>query len=81
MTIPRCPRCNQRIIFKSADGKVRIRTRIIAFGPNGAEGVCKKCGSMVPLDIELGEALRTALAEPPPKLILRKTVDSPQGGS
>ena len=81
MSIPRCPTCNSRIIFKSVDGKVRIRTRILVFGEDGASGICKKCGGPVPLDLALGEALQKELAEPPPKLTVRKSVDSPQGGS
>lgn len=77
MRIPRCPNCNSRVIQKSADGKVRIRTTIVAFGPDGAEVNCKKCGTTVPLDLELGQDLRKALdSAGVPRLVVRKGVDS-----
>jgi len=72
--IPRCPNCNNRVIQKSRDGKVRIRTNIIAFDGEIAEIVCKKCGSPVVVDVQLGADLRKAL-QPDPRLIVRKVVD------
>ena len=77
MRLPRCPRCNSRIIQKSLDGKVRIRTNVLAFGEDGAEVVCKKCGHGVPLDLEMGAELRKALGESGPRLLVRKGVDTP----
>lgn len=68
--IPRCPKCNSRVIQKSGDGKVRIRTNIVAFGPGGAEVNCRKCGTAVLLDLELGQDLKKALAVP--RLLVRK---------
>lgn len=69
----RCPKCNNKIIHKSLDGKVKIRTSIVAFGPTGAEVVCQKCGTDVPVDMRLGEELSKALdaLPPPPRLIVR----------
>ena len=77
MRLPRCPSCNARVVQKSLDGKVRIRTNILAFGGDGAEVNCRRCGASVPLDLELGQELRKALADQSaPRLVLRKAVDS-----
>ena len=77
MSVPRCPNCNGRVIQKSADGKVRIRTNIVAFAEDGtAEINCKKCGTSVPLDIELGGTLRKALdSGHEQRLLVRKCID------
>ena len=69
----RCPRCNDRIVQKSMDGKVRIRTNILAFGPDGAEVNCRRCGESVPLDLVMGAEMRKALG---PILVVRKCIDS-----
>jgi DNA-directed RNA polymerase subunit RPC12/RpoP len=67
-----CPKCNARIIHKSLDGKVKIRTSIVAFGPGGTEVVCRKCGADVPIDVHLGDTLTKALdAVPGPRLVVR----------
>lgn len=78
MRVPRCPKCNARVIQKSLDdGKIRIRTNVVAFSADGAAVVCKRCGEDVPLDLELGAELRKALgAEPEPRLVVRKGVDT-----
>jgi DNA-directed RNA polymerase subunit RPC12/RpoP len=78
--IPRCPKCRSRIIQKSADGKLKIRTNIVVFGPQGAEVVCRKCGSDVPVDLHLGEPLRKALQESEPPLVVRKEIDTVDRG-
>lgn len=72
----RCPHCNAKVVQKSLDGKVRIRTNIVAFGSGGddAEVKCRKCGHSVPLDLQLGQELRKALVGP--RLVVRKEVDS-----
>jgi hypothetical protein len=70
----RCPKCRTGLVQKSADGKVKIRTNLIAFDAHGAEAVCKKCGADIPLDVRLGPELRKALDGP--RLIVRKVVDS-----
>lgn len=71
----RCPACHARVVQKSMDGKVRIRTNIVAFGDHGAEVNCRKCGTAVPLDLYLGDGLRKAL-EIGPRLLVRKDVDA-----
>ena len=70
--IPRCPRCHERVIKKSLDGKIRIRTTIVAFSKGRAEIVCRKCGAEIEVDLRLGPELRKALADPGPKLVVRK---------
>lgn len=68
----RCPRCNNKVVHKSADGKVRIRTSIVAFGGNGAEVICQRCGADVPVEVHLGEGLLKAL-EAVPCLVVPQT--------
>jgi hypothetical protein len=58
------------------DGKVKIRTNIVAFSEDGAEVVCRKCGTDIPIGLELGSELRKALDAPGPKLVVRKDVDT-----
>jgi len=73
--LPRCPRCRERVVQKSLDGKVRIRSNLIAFGAHGAEAICRKCGAAVPVDLEIGGGLKKALqAEGWPRLIVRRKV-------
>jgi hypothetical protein len=60
------------------DGKVRIRTNIVAFSDDGAEVVCRKCGTDIPISLELGSELRKALGTPGPRLVVRKDVDTPE---
>ncbi|MBT8428389.1 MAG: hypothetical protein KJN79_00610 [Gammaproteobacteria bacterium] len=70
-----CPKCRTAVIKKSGDGKVRIRTRIVAFDGATAEGVCTKCGTTIPLPLELAEPIRKALGRR--RLVIsRKKVDS-----
>jgi transcription elongation factor Elf1 len=72
MTGLNCPRCNARIVHKSMDGKVKIRTSIVAFGPGGTEVICRKCGADVPVDVRLGDGLAKALdALPAQRLVVR----------
>jgi hypothetical protein len=69
-----CPNCHNAVIKKSQDGKIRIRTRIVAFDGLAAEGVCTKCGTTIPLPLELAESIRKALVRR--RLVLRrKNVD------
>ncbi len=69
-----CPNCHTAVIKKSQDGKIRVRTRIVAFDGMVAEGVCTKCGTTIPLPLELAKAFRTALGRR--RLVIRKTVDN-----
>jgi hypothetical protein len=77
--LPRCPACNARVVQKSGDGRVRIRTSIVAFKPDGtAEVCCKSCGAAVPIDLQLGPELRKSLEANQPatsRLVVRKGVD------
>lgn len=69
-----CPKCRTVVIKKSQDGKIRVRTRIVAFDGLRAEGVCTKCGATIQLPLELAEGIRKALTRR--RLVLRrKTVD------
>ena len=72
MTLVRCPKCRERIIQKSMDGKLRIRTNIVVFGEDGATVVCKGCGTDIPVDLVPGEVLQKAFLAKGPKLVLRK---------
>lgn len=65
-----CPNCHTAVIKKSQDGKIRIRTRIVAFDGTVAEGVCTKCGTTIPLPLELADGIRKALGRR--RLILRR---------
>jgi hypothetical protein len=65
-------------VQKSGDGKLKVRTSMLAMGKSGVEVVCRKCGGDVPLPLEPGAELRKAMQEPAPrlKLVLRKVLDS-----
>ena len=71
MILPRCPRCNAKVMQKSQDGKLRVRTSCLVFDDSDVSAVCKKCGTEVPLDLSLGQSLRKAIT-PNPRLIVRK---------
>lgn len=71
MNPTKCPKCGTRVIAKSLDGKVRIRTNIVAFDQHGAEIVCKNCKTTMHVDLELGESLRKALEQNSPRLVVR----------
>jgi len=73
MNLPRCPCCNTRVVQKSMDGKVRIRTNCVVFSEDGTGAICKKCGAEVPLDMELGESLQRALTGTSPRLVVRNS--------
>jgi len=72
----KCPHCRNRLVQKSMDGMVRIRTQILVFDAQGAASVvCKSCRAEVPIDVTLGTELRksvTALA----LVVSRKAVDT-----
>jgi len=73
----RCPSCHTRIVRKSSDGKLKIRTSILAIGKSLAgislvEVVCKKCGTDVPIDLTMGIELEKALSEPIKRLVISK---------
>jgi len=74
----RCPNCRSRVVRKSRDGKLKVRTRIVAMKADVVEVVCQKCGADVPLDLVPGDELRKALAEPIRRLVLKssKPLDS-----
>lgn len=67
-----CPKCRNAVVKKSQDGRVRVRTRIVAFANGCAEGVCTKCGTTLSLPLELSEPLRKALQK---RLVVRKKID------
>jgi hypothetical protein len=70
-----CPNCHNAVIKKSQDGKIRVRTRIVAFEDGIAEGVCTKCGTTIPLPLELADGIRKALGRRRLILRRRKNVD------
>jgi len=70
----KCPQCRARVVQKSLDGLVRVRTQgVLVFGPEGAVAICKQCKAEVPLDLELGAGLRKSLDAPRavPRLVVR----------
>jgi hypothetical protein len=71
-----CPKCRNAVLKKSQDGKIRVRTRIVAFDGLRAEGVCTKCGTTIPLPLELTEPIRKALSHRRIVVKIRKTVDN-----
>lgn len=78
--LPRCS-CNQRLFYRSADGKVRLRSAVLVFKSEAAVAVCPRCKKEVPVDLELGDSLRKALGQPGRKLVvrdLRKSLDVPE---
>ncbi len=72
--VPRCPKCHQRILWKSVEGW-KVRTNIIVFKAEGAVIKCRKCKEEIPLDAYLGDGLRKALDQPARRLLVRKGVD------
>jgi hypothetical protein len=72
-----CPKCHTAVIKKSQDGKIRVRTRIVAFdGELRAEGVCTKCGATIPLPLELAKSFMALLGRRRLIIKSRKSVDS-----
>lgn len=60
----RCPQCRARLIQKSADGMVRVRTQVLVFDQAGAaSAICRECKCAVPVDVTLGSDLRKSLDE------------------
>lgn len=78
----RCPHCSARVVQKANDGKLKVRTSILAMGSEGVEVVCRRCGGDVPLPLEMGAELRKALESSPAqrgRLVLRrKILDEPE---
>lgn len=70
-----CPKCRTAVVKKSQDGKVRIRTRIVAFDGASAEGVCARCGADISLPLELSEGLRKAIFSFRRLVVVGKKVD------
>lgn len=69
----RCQSCKNRLIQKSTDGRVRLRTKIVVFDGGRAEAICQQCGSAVDIDIHLGANLQKAIdLSSGPRLILKK---------
>jgi len=65
-----CPTCRKKVLQKSDDGAVRIRTRILVFrSPVDAMVVCQHCGHEVPVDISLGKSTDADVRAP--KMVLR----------
>lgn len=61
----RCPHCGAHFSH-AVEGKVKLRVRLIAFGPDGRGEVhCSSCGRDVPLPVTLGESHRPKT--PPPR--------------
>jgi hypothetical protein len=78
MTVPRCPTCHQRLFQQCPDGKAKLRTNIVIFASDGQSAIvkCPGCKGDVPLDVQLGEALRAALGVQPKRLVVPKVLDS-----
>lgn len=38
-----CTKCGRKIIDKNENGTVKLRARILLFGPDGAKAVCPSC--------------------------------------
>ena len=77
-TFLRCPECGNRVIQKSDDGRLRVRTKILSFDQEGgAEVVCQKCGHDIPLGILPGDDLRKALDSP--RLVVPLDIPKPVG--
>lgn len=71
----RCPICGNRIIQKTDNGRLRIRTKIISFNNNGkAEIVCRKCGNDIEIDLQMGSDLKKIIKSP--RLILKNKKSS-----
>jgi len=80
MSLPRCPRCNGKIVHKSLDdGKIRIRTSCLVLSKAGTAAICKKCGAEVPVDIRIGDSISKAFSHTP-RLVVRKCIDSKNTG-
>lgn len=71
-----CPKCRAAVVKKSQDGKVRIRTRIVAFDGQQAEGVCTRCGADLVLPLELDEGMRKAIFARRRLVVAAKKVDT-----
>jgi len=71
----RCPKCSTLTVF-DAGGKLKVRTRMLVITKSTIDIVCRKCGSAVPLDLELGAELRKALDMPPTRLVIRKSAET-----
>lgn len=65
-----CPACKARVIQKGVDGKIKLRTSLLAIDPSTGQtkAVCKRCGEAVSVDIRAGEALIKAFSTPKLKL-------------
>lgn len=70
-----CPKCRTAVVKRSQDGKIRIRTRIVAFDGSSAEGVCARCGADISLPLELSEGLRKAIFASRRLIVVGKRVD------
>jgi len=73
--VSRCPKCNTLIVYAAGDGKLKIRTRMLAITKSRIEVVCRHCGADVPLDLTIGDKLLKALEDQPPRLVIRKALD------
>jgi DNA-directed RNA polymerase subunit RPC12/RpoP len=69
--VTHCPHCHQRIVQKSGDGRLKIRTKIVAIDGKGIVTSCRRCGQDVALDADPGESLQKMLSAPEPRLVLR----------
>ena len=76
--IPRCPHCQTVVLQKSLDGKIKVRTNIVVF--DGARTIvkCRRCKADIPIDMQLGDGLRKALAGGP-RLVVRNSLDDSAG--
>lgn len=46
-----CTSCNEVIIKGSADGSIKLRSKVVLFKDDSAVAVCKGCGAEVPVPI------------------------------
>jgi hypothetical protein len=65
-----CPHCRARVIQRGQDGRLKVRTAIIAITEKSVIAACKRCGGDVSLDLQPGESLVKALTQP--RLVIRK---------
>ena len=65
-----CPNCHRRLLQKSADGRVRLRTPVLVLESDHVIVACRHCGADVPLDLRPGSELAKALKEP--RIVINK---------
>ena len=68
-----CPGCRRKVVQAGADGRLKIRTRLIALEKGGQTVVvCPDCGRDVPVGLQAEPDLWSQAQ--PPKLTIRKKI-------